>query len=424
MTTIVRYLIAILIIISMLSSMLVLRFSRIPLLPYSPIYRVDHPLKVAENLKANARFTTTVFNPPPSTTILTVAILTSPRPNNDIHLLTTIHSIIDQFKHFVGYYERETLNERFMLIREIIDRYQLQIVVVNHFGEAHGQFYAMQQIFEDFLSSSVQMKTHTDDTTSSEATNVMKDDGKMVDVNPLSYLIQIHCIDDQQVKLDIEDDVFLLQKAHAASLLKHASTKHREKLAKIRFKREQIHDYIMLLEDDFPACSQDELARAHAIPSSSKANGMSLLYHSLDILSEKRDLGEPFCGLFVATGGSGLVFSQSSLEAVVRLLDQRDEELLKMRADGERMVPLPHDVMIQRCLSGGRGAQTEEERRVYAKYCQMCEQSGSLHVSGKLWFKHIGHFSSTVYDRYYDVKKWSCGTIQPFASNRFISRIQ
>ena len=165
--------------------------------------------------------------------------------------------------------------------------------------------------------------------------------------------------------------------------------------------------------------------RSHAIPSRSKANGMSLLYHTLDILSEKQRLGIPFCGLFVGTGGSGFAFSQSSLEGVIAMLDQTEFDLMKLSEDELRSVPLPHELMIQRCLSGGDGAVSDEERQVYDKYCNMCKTHGSLHVSGALWFQHIGHFSSTVYDRIYDVNKWSCGTKQTFASSfsRFVSRV-
>jgi hypothetical protein len=338
------------------------------------------------------------------TTVLTVAVLTSPRPNNDIHLLTTIHSLIDEFKHFIGYYREETLNDRFMLIRHLIERYQLNIVVVNHFGEIHKQFFALEQVFEDFI--------------------VHDSNGhlKNIDINPLSYIIQIHLIDEKNVKMDIEDNVFLLQRAHASSLLKHALKKHKEKLSRARFFKNQVNDFIMLLEDDFPACSNEDLSRAFAIPVASNSNAISLVYNSLDKISNKMRLGAPFCGLFVATGGSGLIFSQLSIEYVINALDQKEEELLKLVDD--RYLPLPHDIIIQRCLSGGRGAQTEEEKRVYKRFCSECAPNGSLYTSGKLWFKHTGYYSSTIFDRTHKLKKWKCGTKQPFSSKRYVINIE
>jgi len=128
--------------------------------------------------------------------------------------------------------------------------------------------------------------------------------------------------------------------------------------------------YVMLLEDDFLLCQ----------------DGWNNILLSLDMAQ-----GEVprHCGVFVATGGSGLIFRNSALEVVYASLTQAREEISNR----------PSDVIMQDCLLGK------------IQICHQC--SSTLVVSSSMLFGHIGHNSSTV-ENHYLPKDWQCGWRQVF----------
>lgn len=132
--------------------------------------------------------------------------------------------------------------------------------------------------------------------------------------------------------------------------------------------------YLGLMEDDFPFCE----------------DGWQTM---LNTLYEANRKVQDHCGLFVGTGGSGLIFKRSVALTASFIL----EEDALIHSQG--MAAPPPDISLQDCLMG------EHE------YCSSC--AGTLVTSRTLLQRHLGYNSSTSGDGY-DKNQFQCGWRQPF----------
>ncbi|KAH7054159.1 hypothetical protein BKA57DRAFT_390215 [Linnemannia elongata] len=128
------------------------------------------------------------------------------------------------------------------------------------------------------------------------------------------------------------------------------------------------------MEDDFPFCEDgwqemlNTIYRAH---------------------TEVKD----HCGVFVGTGGSGLIFKRSvALTASFILESDVQTAALGLTAP-------PPDISLQDCLMGKH------------EFCSSC--AGTLVTSRTLLQRHLGYNSSTSGDGY-DKNQFQCGWRQPF----------
>jgi hypothetical protein len=128
--------------------------------------------------------------------------------------------------------------------------------------------------------------------------------------------------------------------------------------------------YLLLTEDDFPIC-KDKFV-----------NILSSLCHI-----EKID--KEFCGFFSGMGGAGLIFNI-----------QKTLEMTKILLKLSQYMNNPHDIAIQLCLDGTS--------------CKHCD--GHFYISPHLYFKHIGHESSTYLRK--QTKKWQCGWRNVYTTSR------
>ncbi|KAI9494993.1 hypothetical protein BDB00DRAFT_786835 [Zychaea mexicana] len=126
--------------------------------------------------------------------------------------------------------------------------------------------------------------------------------------------------------------------------------------------------YISLVEDDFPVCGSDAWRNIE------------------NVIYEANEHAPDHCGVFVATGGSGLFLKPHVARLVSDLLVQYKET--------------PPDIVIQRCL---RGELPE---------CSQCKQA--LVTSKTLLMHHIGFNTSTSEDRVYTKDQFQCGWRHPF----------
>ncbi|KAI8602418.1 hypothetical protein EDD21DRAFT_303773 [Dissophora ornata] len=128
------------------------------------------------------------------------------------------------------------------------------------------------------------------------------------------------------------------------------------------------------MEDDFPFCE----------------GGWQEMLNTIYAANSKV---QNHCGVFVGTGGSGLVFKRSVALTASFIL----EGDLQTHALG--LVAPPPDISLQDCLMG------EHE------FCSSC--AGTMVTSRTLLQKHLGYNSSTSGDGY-DKNQFQCGWRQPF----------
>ena len=125
--------------------------------------------------------------------------------------------------------------------------------------------------------------------------------------------------------------------------------------------------YVLLTEDDFPLCptidshgqkswkeSWDQLVRA-IVDTNSAMPDSSIMVPGMDVVEEERSAGH--CGVFIATGGSGLAirgFLAAKLPAILLGSDDVDGDAREARADRgeENEDQRPPDLVIQDCLRG------------------------------------------------------------------------
>jgi len=196
--------------------------------------------------------------------------------------------------------------------------------------------------------------------------------------------------------------------------------------------------YVLLTEDDFPLCD-DATTGPHGLRTYEKtmAKLERALVETNRLLPDPASGSEPgHCGLFVATGGSGLVIRNSIASILPSVfLGVDDPQGLKresLAAQGELDAahdgPDTPDLVIQDCL---RGRLPE---------CSMCAPSPSfdlpkgsarmpwavagdrygksgLAATERLIQRHLGYPESTFPGRSQDGSKWQCGWRQPFVRN-------
>ncbi|KAF8953694.1 hypothetical protein BGZ52_005394 [Haplosporangium bisporale] len=132
--------------------------------------------------------------------------------------------------------------------------------------------------------------------------------------------------------------------------------------------------YLGIMEDDFPFCE----------------GGWQEM---LNTIYAAHETVPDHCGVFVGTGGSGLIFKRSVALTASFLLEQ-DALMYK---PGK---PTPPDVSLQNCLLG------EHE------YCSSC--AGTLVTSRTLLQRHLGHNTSSSSEFGYDPNDFQCGWRHPF----------
>ncbi|KAF9190194.1 hypothetical protein BGZ51_008824 [Haplosporangium sp. Z 767] len=132
--------------------------------------------------------------------------------------------------------------------------------------------------------------------------------------------------------------------------------------------------YLGIMEDDFPFC---------------KGGWQEML----NTIYEANRRVQDHCGIFVATGGSGLIFKRSMALTASFIL----ENDVRAYEQGER-VP-PPDISLQDCMLGKHD------------YCTSC--AGTMVISKTLLQGHLGYNSSTSGDGY-NHNQFQCGWRHPF----------
>ncbi|RUS21620.1 hypothetical protein BC937DRAFT_92100 [Endogone sp. FLAS-F59071] len=125
--------------------------------------------------------------------------------------------------------------------------------------------------------------------------------------------------------------------------------------------------YVALVEDDFPMC------------------GEATWRELLNVVYEANRRVPAHCGVFVGTGGSGLIMKRRIALLVAEAVVQHTE--------------FPADIALQKCLIGA------------LPECAACE--GTLVTSRTLLMYHIGYNASTSGNKY-GREEWQCGWRHPF----------
>ncbi|KAF9197924.1 hypothetical protein BGZ49_001439 [Haplosporangium sp. Z 27] len=132
--------------------------------------------------------------------------------------------------------------------------------------------------------------------------------------------------------------------------------------------------YVGVMEDDFPFCE------------GGWQEMLNLIYAANQKVPDH-------CGVFVGTGGSGMIFKRS-VALTASFILERD---LKSIAQGQ--VTPPPDISLQNCLLGNH------------EFCSSC--AGTLVTSRTLLQGHLGYNSSTSGGGY-DKNQFQCGWRHPF----------
>jgi hypothetical protein len=142
------------------------------------------------------------------------------------------------------------------------------------------------------------------------------------------------------------------------------------------YKQHPTAEWFLIQEDDFEVCP----------------GGVSDMF---SVMCESKRRGQDQCGVFLTTGGSGIVIRQSMLNIIIRLL--LDEIVRASKYQG-----FEHsDVTMQQCLKG------------HLPQCAHCAQS--LVVPSRCLFRHIGFHSAR--NGFTHPVKYTCEWRHPFAGN-------
>ena len=135
--------------------------------------------------------------------------------------------------------------------------------------------------------------------------------------------------------------------------------------------------FVMIAEDDMPLCPE-AWPTLHA-----------LLAHSFDPTQSTQS--RQACGIFIGTGGSGLIFHHQIAHQAIRVLRS---PLFPNR---------PADILLQQCLRG------------HLPECSTCSHPRrKLLVPARLMMRHIGFAVSSFGDRTYGSDAFQCGWRHPF----------
>lgn len=324
---------------------------------------------------------------PQQPNLLTVLLMTAPRPGDPDYLLQTVESWLD------------ALPEPSLAQGNASSTDRVRIIVYTHFL-THDMFDLAQSLF----------------TTS------------LLYASKTAHYVEWHRDPRGANRLD--------QRLHVARGLEYAVTTGGSSA------------YIMLAEDDFPLCPPSShqkadttwqelqrvlLATNNAMPDFPPLSG------SRTITEEEATAGH--CGLFLATGGSGLAMRGFIAAKIPALLlgahdpygNDRDErasrgEFSIKHEDEGADTP---DLVIQDCLRGRL-----DECRVCAppSFDSLARRrfppgSARNGVRGDRWGKsglagterlmqhHLGYNASTLPGRKYGKEEWACGWRQPFVSS-------
>ncbi|KAF9935035.1 hypothetical protein FBU30_008528 [Linnemannia zychae] len=132
--------------------------------------------------------------------------------------------------------------------------------------------------------------------------------------------------------------------------------------------------YLGIMEDDFPFCE----------------NGFQAM---LNLIYKANQQVKNHCGLFITTGGSGLIFKRSVALTASFALEQ---DVLAAQRGEEVYAP---DVALQNCMLGRHD------------YCSSCK--GNMVISGTILQRHLGHNASTS-GGHYRPEQYQCGWRHPF----------
>ncbi|KAF9085595.1 hypothetical protein BGX27_003412, partial [Mortierella sp. AM989] len=132
--------------------------------------------------------------------------------------------------------------------------------------------------------------------------------------------------------------------------------------------------YLGVMEDDFPFC-QDGWQEM-----------LNIIYTANQKVPEH-------CGVFVGTGGSGLIFKRSVALTASFILEG------DLQSVAQGLNAPPPDISLQNCLLGDH------------EYCSSC--AGTMVTSRTLLQKHLGYNSSTSGGGY-DKNQFQCGWRHPF----------
>lgn len=197
--------------------------------------------------------------------------------------------------------------------------------------------------------------------------------------------------------------------------------------------------YIMLTEDDFPLCRNTEGEKNWK---NTWAQLTRALVETNEAMPDSSVGTSGHCGLFVATGGSGLAvrgFIAKKLPALLLGAEDADGTERDARAErGEWL--LKHedegadtpDLVIQDCLRGRIPgcevcaphptgfAFTDGSRRNPAGGLGDRWGKSGLAATDVLLQSHLGYNASTLPGRKYGKEEWACGWRQPFVRVSFI----
>jgi len=136
--------------------------------------------------------------------------------------------------------------------------------------------------------------------------------------------------------------------------------------------------YLGIMEDDFPFC----------------AGGWQEMLNTIYLAHQTVP---EHCGVFVTTGGSGLIFKRSVALTASFILES------DMHAEDRGERATPPDISLQNCILGKHD------------YCSSC--AGTLVVSKTLLQGHLGYNSSTSGEGYH-ASQFQCGWRHPFVSTQ------
>ncbi|BGO96769.1 hypothetical protein RTBOTA2_000639 [Rhodotorula toruloides] len=321
---------------------------------------------------------------PSQPSLLTVLLMTAPRPGTPDFLIQTVESWLGALPDPSSPLMLDNSTSFSPLTMPTSSR--LRVIVYTHFA-SHPMFELAQSTFASNLKAAHYIEWHRD---------------------PRAFAAQN--------RLD--------QRLHVARGLEYAASKGGA--------------YVLLTEDDFPLCEDARPARGKE---RSWDNAWKELQAALvatnalmpDPFADAPDSPPGHCGLFLATGGSGLAIRSSIAARLPALLLGSDDPHGYAReeaaARGEIVVKREGegadtpDLVIQDCLRGklpecavcapGVGGGEGSARLPGGVVGERVGKSG-LAGTERLLQRHLGYNASTLPGRKYGREEWACGWRQPF----------
>lgn len=355
------------------------RFLALALLPTLAFYAVSpFPSPIQTDLAFSQLHTA-------QPSLLTVLLMTAPRPGTPDFLIQTVESWLGALPDPSSplLYDNSTTASPFTVPTSS----RLRVIVYTHFA-SHPIFELAQSTFASNPKAAHYIEWHRDPRAAAA-----------------------------QNRLD--------QRLHVARGLEYAASKRGA--------------YVLLTEDDFPLCEDERPARGKE---RSWDDAWTKLQAALVATNERmpdaHDDAPGHCGLFLATGGSGLAIRSEIAARLPALLLGSDDPHGYAReaaaARGEIVVKREGegadtpDLVIQDCLRGrlpecavcapGVGTVKGSARLPGGVVGDRVGKSG-LTGTEKLLQRHLGYNASTLPGRKYGREEWACGWRQPFVRSAF-----